>query len=125
MSKQPIEDRPYLTVIEAAALARVHPNTIKRWCYASADKAKAGLPPDFIASKPGGKENSPWRINAESFRAHLERIPGLAAHVPFQDYPRPDTPLCVGDVRLLSLSGGGHRRAFRTHVQRGSYQPVN
>jgi hypothetical protein len=61
----------FISIKQAAALAGVHPNTVKRWCRASQVREAAGAEPDFIFSKPGGTRNARVRIERASFIAFV------------------------------------------------------
>jgi hypothetical protein len=75
MSKKPASDRAdYFGMTDAAAVAGVHPNTVRRWLRASEQKAEAGLQRDFVATKPAGKRNGRWRIHIKSFLDFLQRM---------------------------------------------------
>jgi hypothetical protein len=51
----------FISIKEAARLARRHPNTIKRWANSGA----------FVTIKPGGTRNSRLLIDRASFLTHL------------------------------------------------------
>ena len=90
MPERSIGEPLFISVREAAEIAGVHYNTIKRWAAASERRVAAGLEPDFIVSKPAGVRNGRWRIHRESFLAFMKRIARGDSRMAMARYQEPN-----------------------------------
>jgi hypothetical protein len=110
MPKRSIGEPLFLSVREAAEIAGVHYNTIRRWAAASERRAAAGLEPDFIVSKPAGVRNGRLRIHRASFLAYMKRMVGGGSRMAMAPYRGPniflELGIILGDLLRAKPHGG-------------------